>query len=120
MQVGACTFSYFGILGVISWSTPWFILMLPPVTVVYYFLQRYYIPAARELQRLEPVTRSPIYSGFSEAVNGIATIRAFNKASHFVRLEDHLISNNGLLFLTQRAGACRYYACLLRIYRASC
>lgn len=120
MQVGACTFSYFGILGVISWSTPWFILMLPPVTVVYYFLQRYYIPAARELQRLESVTRSPIYSGFSEAVNGIATIRAFNKASHFVRLEDHLISNNGLLFLTQRAGACRYYACLLRIYRASC
>jgi ATP-binding cassette, subfamily C (CFTR/MRP), member 1 len=96
--------SYFGILAVISLATPWFLLMLPPVTVVYYFLQRYYIPAARELQRLESVTRSPIYSGFSEAINGITTIRAYERQSHFVALEDAAISENGHLFLTQRAG----------------
>jgi ATP-binding cassette, subfamily C (CFTR/MRP), member 1 len=104
MQVAACTFSYFGILAVVSIATPWFVLMLPPVTVIYYFLQRYYIPAARELQRLEAVTRSPIYSGFNEAVDGIATIRAFRKAEHFVELEDRLMSSNGRLFLSQRAG----------------
>jgi ATP-binding cassette, subfamily C (CFTR/MRP), member 1 len=105
LQTGAAFSSYFGILAIISIATPWFLLLLPPVSLVYFLLQRYYIPAARELQRLESVTRSPIYSGFSEAVNGIATIRAFGRAAHFVKLEDDLISKNGMLFLTQRAGA---------------
>lgn len=74
------------------------------MTVVYVLLQRYYIPAARELQRLEAVSRSPIYAGFSEAVAGLPTIRAFGREAHFVALEDRLIATNGLLFLTQRAG----------------
>lgn len=88
----------------ISIATPWFLIFLPPVTVMYFFLQRYYIPAARELQRLESVTRSPIYAGFAEAVNGIATIRAYGNADHFIKLEDGLISRNGLMLITQRAG----------------
>jgi ATP-binding cassette, subfamily C (CFTR/MRP), member 1 len=104
-QIGVCASQYIGILIVISLATPWFLLMLPPVTLVYFILQRYYIPGARELQRLETVTRSPIYSGFSEAVNGLATIRAFRRQAHFTGLEDRLISENGLVYLTQRAGA---------------
>ena len=105
MQGGACLFSYFTILAVVTAATPWFVLMLPPVTAAYWVLQRYYIPAARELQRLDSVARSPIYSGFSEAVAGIPTIRAFDRGAHFVELEDRRIAANGLLFLTQRAGA---------------
>lgn len=105
IQVGACVTSYFGILIVISVATPWFVLMLPPVTVVYYFIQRYYIPSARELQRLESVTRSPIYSGFSESVNGITTIRSYAREAHFTRMEDRRIACNGLMYLTQRAAA---------------
>ena len=105
MQGGACVFSYLGILAVVTYATPWFVLMLPPVTVAYYALQRYYIPAARELQRLEAVARSPIYTGFSEAMAGIATIRAFGRTAHFVAQEDDRIATNGLLFLTHRAGA---------------
>lgn len=105
IQVGACITSYFGILIVISIATPWFVLMLPPVTVIYYFVQRYYIPSARELQRLESVTRSPIYSGFSESVNGITTIRSYAREAHFTHMEDSRISCNGLMYLTQRAAA---------------
>jgi ATP-binding cassette, subfamily C (CFTR/MRP), member 1 len=78
---------------------------IPPLALAYVLLQRYYIPGARELQRLEAVARSPIYTGFSEAVNGITTIRAYAREAYFTRLEDQLIWNNGLVYLMQRAAA---------------
>jgi ATP-binding cassette subfamily C (CFTR/MRP) protein 1 len=59
--------------------SPWFTVALPPIMFVYLTVQRYYIPAARELQRIESISRSPIYSGLGEAVNGVETIRAFRQ-----------------------------------------
>jgi ATP-binding cassette, subfamily C (CFTR/MRP), member 1 len=105
MQLGACVSSYMGTLILIALVTRWFALVLPVLTLVYFGLQRYYIPGARELQRLESVTRSPIYTGFGEAVNGITTIRAYGKEAHFTRMEDKLMAENGLVYLTQRAGS---------------
>lgn len=60
-----------------------FAIAIPPLLVVYFFIQRYYIPTARELQRIESITRSPIYSKFGEALNGVPTIRAYRKEQHY-------------------------------------
>lgn len=38
-------------------------------------MQRYYRASARELQRLNSISKSPIYSAFTEALNGCATIQ---------------------------------------------
>ena len=76
IQLGACIANYIAVLVVISVAIVWFLLVLPPVTILYVIIQRYYIPGARELQRLEAVTRSPVYSTFAEAVAGVTTIRA--------------------------------------------
>lgn len=38
---------------------------------------RYYLNSQRECVRLENITTSPIVSGFTSAVNGVATIRAY-------------------------------------------
>lgn len=40
------------------------------------FLQ-YYLKSQRECVRLEGITTSPIVSGFTTAINGVSTIRAY-------------------------------------------
>lgn len=39
----------------------------------------YYRPINRDLQRLESVSRSPIFAQFSETLNGVSTLRAYNQ-----------------------------------------
>ena len=43
--------------------------------VIYFFVQRYYVATAREIRRLDSVSRSPIFAHFSETLNGVTTIR---------------------------------------------
>lgn len=49
-------------------------------------LQLYYRSSARELRRLEASALSPLYSSFSEAVQGAATIRAAAAQQHFMKV----------------------------------
>ena len=53
VQFLSCVFTYLAILVVISVATKWFAIAVVPVTAVYFILQRYYVPSARELQRIE-------------------------------------------------------------------
>lgn len=104
-QLCNCFATYFATLIVISIATKWFGLAVVPITIVYILLQRFYIPTARELQRLESVTRSPIYSKFSEALAGVATIRAYRREAYFTTASDALMELNAAAFVSQRAAA---------------
>ena len=55
-----------------------------PMGLLFYFIQRVYINTARQLKRLESVSRSPIYSHFGETLNGASTIRAFGLQRRFI------------------------------------
>ncbi|XP_069691069.1 ATP-binding cassette sub-family C member Sur isoform X2 [Periplaneta americana] len=66
--------------------TPWFLIAAVPICIVYFVTQRFYRCSSRELQRLDSIARSPIFSHFSETLGGLTTIRAFGHQRRFRNL----------------------------------
>jgi len=50
----------------------------------YNSVQQYYRASSRELKRLDSIARSPVYSHFSESLNGLSTIRAYKAQGRFL------------------------------------
>ena len=88
----------FGILLVISIGSPYFTLAILPLAFLYFYVQRYYLATSRELKRLESTTRSPIYSHFSETLNGVASIRAFDQSQNFIKENERRLNDNQLAY----------------------
>eukprot|EP00457_Paulinella_chromatophora_P000386 gb/GEZN01000386.1/.p1 GENE.gb/GEZN01000386.1/~~gb/GEZN01000386.1/.p1 ORF type:complete len:1466 (+),score=213.20 gb/GEZN01000386.1/:60-4457(+) len=76
-------FNFIGVVVIISFVTPAFMLALVPLGYVYYYIQEYYVKSSRELKRWDSLLCSPIYSHFGESIDGVATIRAFGKMELF-------------------------------------
>ena len=73
-----------GNLFVISFSTPQFLYVIIPLFCIYIFIQRCYVKSRRQLKRLSSISKSPIFSHFTESVNGATTIRAFGLTEQFI------------------------------------
>uniref|UniRef100_A0A8C4ZAE5 ABC-type glutathione-S-conjugate transporter n=1 Tax=Gadus morhua TaxID=8049 RepID=A0A8C4ZAE5_GADMO len=87
-------FSSVSTMIVIVASTPIFAVVIVPLAFVYVFVQRFYVATSRQLKRLESVSRSPIYSHFSETITGASVIRAYGKDSAFVHMSDTRVDDN--------------------------
>lgn len=81
-------------LALISWTTPAFTAFIIPITLMYLFIQRYYLRTSRELKRLDSVSRSPIYAHFQESLGGISTIRAYRQQDRFELENEWRVDNN--------------------------
>ncbi|KAK9468102.1 P-loop containing nucleoside triphosphate hydrolase protein [Lipomyces arxii] len=68
----------------ISSIFPLFIVAGILIGSIYIAVTVYYLASARELRRLNSVTRSPIYQHFGETLSGLSTIRAYGCEERFV------------------------------------
>lgn len=99
-EVAGCAFVIVSTLIVIVCVSPWAILGVIPVICCYFVVQGYYRPAAREGQRLDSITRSPIFAQFSESLVGAAVIRAFGAGPRFEKLLLLHLETNSRTFYT--------------------
>lgn len=87
-------FSVVGTIAVISYTSPIFIAVFIPLSLLYMFVQKIYVATSRQLRRLESSTRSPIYSWFGESISGVSTIKAFNIQDRFITEIENKIDVN--------------------------
>ncbi|EOD20125.1 hypothetical protein EMIHUDRAFT_242411 [Emiliania huxleyi CCMP1516] len=81
--LGLCVFNLIGTLLLVvanAWQISFGLL---PLGVAYLVVARYYRASSRELQRLDSVSKSPIYAAFSEALQGATSIVAFGATRRF-------------------------------------
>ncbi|KAK9886056.1 hypothetical protein WA026_014839 [Henosepilachna vigintioctopunctata] len=91
-------FKVFGTLFVISYSSPPFLIVIVICGILYFVIQRFYIETTRQLKRLESVSRSPIYSHFSETIAGVSSIRAYKQQERFTIESDSKQDQNQACF----------------------
>merc|ERR1719445_1415614 len=120
-----CLFSCIATFLVIMVTTPFAIIPIFIVLTGYYFVQRVYVAASRQLKRLESTSRSPIYSHFGETLAGAAVIRAYGLQQRFIRESEKrvdfnhqaamagIIANRWLAVRLETVGNCIIFAAAL-------
>ncbi|KAI8849966.1 P-loop containing nucleoside triphosphate hydrolase protein [Chytridium lagenaria] len=87
-------FAALSILIVIAYGAPAFLVAIPPIVFFFRQVAVRYLKTSRELKRLESVSRSPLYSQFSETLSGVATIRAYGQSGRFSKQSQEKVDSN--------------------------
>ncbi|KAJ7610419.1 multidrug resistance-associated ABC transporter [Roridomyces roridus] len=64
---------------------PLFVMATVLIAAVYYQIAKIYGQTSRDMRRIDSVTRSPLYSMYSETIAGVAILRSFGASSKFLR-----------------------------------
>ncbi|KAH3906329.1 hypothetical protein HBI56_195160 [Parastagonospora nodorum] len=90
----------------IAVAAPFAAISFPIVSIIVYFVQRFYLRTSRQLRFLDLEAKSPLYTQFNEILEGLATIRAFGWQSFVEEKAKDLLDRSQrpfyLLFAVQR------------------
>ncbi|XP_067274892.1 multidrug resistance-associated protein 1 isoform X2 [Pseudorasbora parva] len=79
---------------IVLMATPFAGVIILPLTLLYAFIQSFYVATSCQLRRLESVSRSPIYTHFNETVQGASVIRAFGEQPRFILVANSRVDHN--------------------------
>ncbi|KAH7420082.1 putative multidrug resistance protein, partial [Cadophora sp. MPI-SDFR-AT-0126] len=71
--------------GLIATGSTYMALTCPALVLCVYFLQSFYLRTSRQMRFLDLECKSPLYTHFTETIEGLSTIRAFGWEEHFLR-----------------------------------
>ncbi|KAF0697853.1 Aste57867_11493 [Aphanomyces stellatus] len=99
-------FSVITTICTVIYVTPWFSVVLVPLGILYYVSQRYFIKTSRELQRLDSISRSPVYALLTETLEGMPTIRAFGAERQFAARNETMLDRNQRAYFLNFSANC--------------
>ena len=67
----------------VAYVFPTFLIPVCIISFFYYQISKGYVNAGRDM-RMQSTTRSPIFAGFAETLEGIVTVRAFSAERRFI------------------------------------
>eukprot|EP01064_Diplonema_japonicum_P019531 TRINITY_DN2826_c0_g1_i1.p1 TRINITY_DN2826_c0_g1~~TRINITY_DN2826_c0_g1_i1.p1 ORF type:complete len:1281 (+),score=331.20 TRINITY_DN2826_c0_g1_i1:155-3844(+) len=76
LQMG---FMVTGVVVLVCIAIPWIALAIPFLGALFLWLRTYATRSLRELKRLDGMSRSPVFAAFTANLNGITSIKAFQK-----------------------------------------
>ncbi|KAG0343972.1 Multidrug resistance-associated protein 1 [Podila humilis] len=82
-----------GIVVVIAYSTPLFLIAVPPLAIAFFLLQHYYIKTSGALKRLYSVSKGPLYEHFAESLAGVTTLRASRNVETLFEQKNEILSD---------------------------
>lgn len=80
------TYSFSLIIGIIILCIiymPWFAIAVPILLILFLVVVSFYQASSREVKRIESVQRSFIYSKFTEILNGMQTLKIYDREDFF-------------------------------------
>ncbi|CAL1293324.1 unnamed protein product [Larinioides sclopetarius] len=80
-----CIFSFISSFVIIGMNVPIFLACLIPLGLLYYLILKVHLNTFRQIKRLESTGRSPIYSLFMEAIQGVSSISAYGAKKDFIQ-----------------------------------
>ena len=102
-QVLNCLMNVLGALIAIVGATQGaFAALLVPIIFAYYRVQGYFRSSNTEVQRLESISRTPIFASFSQTLSGISTIRAFGQTEATNEQNERAYDANNVALVLQQ------------------
>ena len=87
-----------GVMCVVSYSVPPFVLLVVPLAYMYRAVMRYYLATSRELKRIDAVSKSPVFTWFQESLGGLSSIRAYGQAARFTDAFEARVDRNQMCY----------------------
>jgi len=87
-----------GAVSVCIASSPFVCLGIPFLGYMFFSVVGFYQKSARELKRLDAISRSPVLQHFSESIYGLSTIRAYEATPRFIEQYQYLVSEHAKVF----------------------
>jgi ATP-binding cassette, subfamily C (CFTR/MRP), member 1 len=93
-------------IAVTAFNIVWVLAIVPFILIILIYLLKQYSKTLKEASRMESVTSSPVLTHLNETINGVSTIRAFDKVQEFEQKGYELLDRRVSAMIIKRGVQC--------------